>query len=365
MAEVDVTIINDSASEDSTPATPELSAQDKLIQSLMEPEAPEKQDKPKKPKASVTTTENAATEFPDEDQTPELEEAEEETEGEDEEDSEEADTEEDNEEPDTEEDEDTEEPEEDSEPVYTTPDGEEVTLDELKRGYLRQSDYTKKTQEIAEARHRAVEAFQAVEQHNNVVAEHLHMALGVLEPQLAELASTDWDTLAQTDAYEYAEKRALFDQAQIRYQRLTAAAQQTVAQAQQQKQLKQAEYLRAEQQKLIMAIPDLADPKAGPKLSREIKEYALAGVGLSPEEAGNLTDHRLVVVLNKARLYDQLLSAQSTAGKKKLSKSPQRVARAGQPSSKAEKTSNQRAQLRNRVKSSGSVDDLVELLLAN
>ena len=363
MADADVTLITASESQDSTPAK-ELSPQDKLIQSLMESDAPQ-EDKPKKPKAnSVVTTENAITELSDE-ESPEVEEAEEETEGEDQDDSEEQDTEEEDEEPTTEEDEDTEEPEEEPEPVYTTPDGEEVTLDELKRGYLRQSDYTKKTQEIAQARQQAVQAFQAVEQHNNVVAEHLHMALGVLEPQLAELASTDWDTLAQTDAYEYAEKRALFDQAQIRYQRLTAAAQQTVAQAQQQKQMKQAEYLRAEQQKLIMAIPDLADPKVGPKLSREIKEYALAGVGLSPEEAGNLTDHRLVVVLNKARLYDQLLSAQSTAGKKKLSKSPQRVARAGQPSSKAEKQSSKVAELRNRVKSSGSVDDLVALLLAN
>jgi len=359
MAEADVT---SSESSDSN-SSQGLSTQDKLVQSLMESPAPE-EDKPKKPKASVTTTETAITDFSDED-SPELDEAEEETEGEDQDDTEEE-PEEESEEPDTEEgDEDDEEAEEESEVVYTTPDGDEVTLDELKRGFLRQSDYTKKTQEIAEARNHAKVLFQQVEQHNQVLAEHLNLALEVLEPQLVELGSTDWDTLARQDAYEYAERRALFDQAQRRYQGIKEASQANVAALQQQRAQQAQARLATEQQYLMMALPDLADPKVGPKLSRDIKEYALRDVGLSAEEAANLTDHRLVVVLNKARLYDQAIQAQSTVGRKKLSKSPKRVASAGQPSSKADKQSNKRAELRNRVKSSGSSDDLVALLLAD
>lgn len=338
------------------------SPEDELIAQLSgESDTKSAPEKPKKAAKTVTTTEDAQTN-PEAEVAEEEDEEESEDEGDEESDEDSKDDDESDEEPEeTDEEDDDEDPE--HKVVFTTPEGEEVTLSELKRGFLRQADYTKKTQEIAEARHRAVEAFQAVEQHNNVVAEHLHMALGVLEPQLAELAHTDWDTLAQTDAYEYAEKRALFDQAQIRYQRLTAAAQQTVAQAQQQKQMKQGEYLKAEQQKLIMALPDLADPKVGPKLSREIKEYALAGVGLSPEEAGNLTDHRLVVVLNKARMYDQLLSAQADAGKRKLSKSPKRVASAGTPPTKSERRGKETQALKARLKQSGSEDDLVRLLL--
>ena len=331
---------------------------------------------PKKPKAKKVSTEEAATTSdnkessdlsrkldkdavePDEDEDTESEESDE---GEEEDDDEDTKAEGDDEEPG-----DTDEDEEDDtqeEVVYTTPDGDEVTLEELKRGYLRQSDYTKKTQEIAESRQKAQELFQTVEQHNNVVAEHLHMALSVLEPQLAQLAATDWDTLASTDAYEYAEKRALFDQAQVRYQRLQQAAQQTVAQAQRQTEIRKQQMLAEEQQKLLMAMPDLADPKVGPKLSRDIKEYALGSVGLTPEEAGNLTDHRLVLVLNKARMYDQLLSAQSAAGKKKLSKSPRRVASSGQPSSKAEIKARATSNARARLKASGSEEDFIAMLM--
>lgn len=364
MSEADVTLITASESTDSTP--PELSTHDKLVQSLMDsPEAPS-EDKPKKPKAKPvgTTTENLITEMTEDDSPVE---AEADTEGEEEDDTEEEqEPEETEDEPEAEEE--TEEPEaeeeEDSEPVYTTPDGEEVTLEELKRGFLRQSDYTKKTQEVAQQRQTLQQGFQALEQHNQVIAEHLSLALNVVEPQLAELAQTDWDSLATNDAYEYAEKKAAFEQAQARYSRLQQAAQATVAQEQQRQAQAKAAMTQQEQQKLQMALPDLADPKQGPKLARAIKDYALSS-GLSEKEASSITDHRLVVMLNKARLFDEMNQSSLTAAKKKLSKSPKKVARAGQPSSKADQNSTKVAELRNRVKRSGSADDLVELLLAN
>ena len=340
----------------------ELSLEDKLVQSLSEPEAPI-EDTPKEAAAKPvgTTTENAITEFPDEDDSEE-EEAEPETEGEDEEDEDEDEPEEDEEPEET--DEEVEEDDDEDKVMFTTPDGEEVTLEELKRGFLRQSDYTKKTQEVAQQRQQIEQAAQALGQHNQVIAEHLSLALSIVEPQLAELARTDWDQLAVTDAYEYAEKKAAFEQAQVRYQRIQQAAQQTIAQEQQRQAQARAQMTQAEQRKLQMALPDLADPKQGPKLARAIKDYALSS-GLSEKEASNITDHRLVVMLNKARLYDEMNQSSLTAAKKKLSKSPKKVARAGQPSSKAERNSKQVAELRNRVKRSGSADDLVELLLAN
>jgi len=356
--------IKQTSESGSTPVAQELSLEDKLVQSLSDPQAPT-EDKPKEKEAKAvgTTTENAITEFPDEDDSEVEEEAEPETEGEDEEDEDE-DAPEEDEEPDDTDEEVEEDDEDETEVMYTTPDGEEVTLEELKRGYLRQSDYTKKTQEVAQHRQQVEQAAQALGQHNQVIAEHLSLALSVVEPQLAELAQTDWDQLAVTDAYEYAEKKAAFEQAQVRYQRIQQAAQQTIAQEQQRQAQAKAQMTQAEQQKLQMALPDLADPKQGPKLARAIKDYALSS-GLSEKEASNITDHRLVVMLNKARLYDEMNQSSLTAAKKKISKSPKKVARAGQPSSKAERNSKQVAELRNRVKRSGSADDLVELLLAN
>lgn len=358
--------------ESEQPATRELPAnsperltEDSLIASLIASEAPIT-DKAKK--KSEVSTEEAATRTDNqghlEDQEESEEEPKESDEGEEEDDEEveDEDTEEEPEE-DSEEDGDEEDEEDSSEPVYTTPDGEEVTLEELKRGYLRQSDYTKKTQEIAQARQQAQEAFGALEQHHNVLAEHLSLALNIVEPQLAELAKTDWDTLASQDAYEYAEKRAQFDQAQARYQRLQAAAQEVVQEEKQRSAILRAQKLQAEQQKLQMALPDLGDPKRGPQLAKSIKEYALS-MGLNEKEASNIHDHRLIVMLNKARLYDELSQGQLTAAKKKISKSPKKVARAGQTSSKAEQSTFKKSQARDRLKKSGSIDDAVAFLMS-
>tara|TARA_R110000851_G_scaffold65236_2_gene148161 strand:+ start:1617 stop:2663 length:1047 start_codon:yes stop_codon:yes gene_type:complete len=256
--------------------------------------------------------------------------------------------------------EDVPEPEEDI--VYHTEDGSDVTLEELKRGYLRQSDYTKKTQEVAEGRKNLEASGQQLAAHQDTLAMNLEMALNVVEPQLAAFAKTDWEALATQDPYEYAEKRALFDQAQIRYSHIQKAGQELVAQDSARKgQAKQA-MLASERQKLHMALPDMADPVLGQKLAGSIKDYAL-GMGLTQEEAGGITDHRLIVALNKARMYDELNNSGLTASRKKMRNGPKKVIKGGQPVSKSERTTTAKTKLRTNLKTSGSVDDAVALLL--
>ena len=260
--------------------------------------------------------------------------------------------------------EDEEADDEDAEPVFTTPDGDEVTLDELKAGYLRQADYTRKTQQVAEMRKQGEQALAQFEQHNNVVAEHLSMALDVLEPQLTALSQTNWEQLASEDAYEYAEKRAQYDFAQQRYAQLRQAAQQRVSEHQQLRDRKMAEYRAKEAQALQMAIPDLADPKVGPKYAQAIREYAESSVGLSPEEAGNIMDHRMIMVLDKARKFDELQNSTLSASRKKLSKSPKRVAKAGKPSSKSEQQAARQKNARAKLSKERSTDSFVDFLLS-
>ena len=54
----------------------------------------------------------------------------------------------------------TEQPQAPANPTYTLPDGTQVTLEELESGYLRQSDYTKKTQTLAQQRAEAEQALR-------------------------------------------------------------------------------------------------------------------------------------------------------------------------------------------------------------
>ena len=253
-------------------------------------------------------------------------------------------------------------PEEDPEVLFTTADGEDVTLDELKRGSLRPSDYTKKTQEVAESRKAVQEALATTKAYQEEVARNLELALNVVEPQLAAFAKTDWDALAAQDAYEYAEQRALYDQAQARYGQLQQAAQQTVAYAQQQQAMAKDRMLAAERQKLQMALPDMADPVAGRKLANDIREYAL-GMGLSQEEASGIVDHRLIVALNKARMYDEMSKSQLTASRKKIQKGPKKVIKGGKPQTSTQKQAATAKAKRQALRNTGGIDEAVDWLL--
>lgn len=250
-----------------------------------------------------------------------------------------------------------------TEVLFTTEDGSDVTLDELKRGYLRQSDYTKKTQDVAEGRKQVEAVADTLSSQQEVIAQNLELALNVIEPQLAAFATTNWEQLAANDAYEYAEKRALYDQAQVRYSQIQQAAQQTVAQAQAQRGYAQQQMLASERQKLQMALPDMADPKLGRKLAGDIREYSLS-LGLSQDEASNITDHRLIVALNKARLYDELSTSKLTASRKKIKKGPKKVIRSGQPQTTTEKKATSTRKTRAKLRASGDIDDAVDWLLS-
>lgn len=260
------------------------------------------------------------------------------------------------------EDEDSDE-EDEPETVFQLDDGTEVDLDELKRGYLRQSDYTKKTQEVAQQRKALQQYNQQYQQSQNVLAENLDLALRVVEPQLAELAGTDWDALARDDAYAYAEKRAQFDQAQARYNQLAQSAQQLVQQQQAQQQRLLQQKIQQEGQKLQMAIPDFADPSKAKQLKSQITDYAMEKAGLSETEAKGITDHRMIVLLQKAMQFDALNEGALSVGKKKVNKAPKKSIRAGKPVSKSEKANQARQQRMSRLKQSGSVNDAVDALL--
>jgi hypothetical protein len=83
----------------------------------------------------------------------------------------------------------------------------------LKGGFLRQADYTRKTQELA-AHRRALEAGrQALAAHaqaaQGALSEHAHLA--ALDRQLAAFGAVDWQTLAQRDPQR---AQALWSQAQ-------------------------------------------------------------------------------------------------------------------------------------------------------
>ena len=115
-------------------------------------------------------------------------------------------------------------------------DGEEyeVNLEELKAGYQRQSDYTRKSQGLAEGR-KENEAIQSerirLEQERQMYANGLQMLKEQQSAKLQEFKDVDWSTLKEEDPYAYMLKKDEYRDAQDKAR--NAAQQQQIVQQQQ------------------------------------------------------------------------------------------------------------------------------------
>ena len=257
--------------------------------------------------------------------------------------------------------------EEAEEELYAvTVDGEEVgvNLEELMKGYSRQSDYTKKTQQVAEDR-REIESLQ--EKYNSEIAQiqaernqYVQMLGNIVQQSSGELekfTNVDWKSLKENDPIEYVTKREEYREAQEKIQGI----QQQQAQAQRAQQVEmsraRATMLQEEKGKLIEVLPEMGSDEARPGKVKELQTYAL-GQGFTQEELDGLIDHRSVIVLEKARKYDEMQKANPKA--KKLKNKP-RVIRSGTGTTKKDSLKSKRNEQMKRLRQTGHVDDAVSL----
>ena len=271
------------------------------------------------------------------------------------------------EEPEGEEESEETEGEEEEELYAVTVNGEEVavSLDELLSGYSRQSDYTRKTQEIAGER-KGMEELQ--QQYNSQVAQiqqerqqymdALQNIISSSAEGISQYADTDWDSLRESDPIEYVTKREELRQSQEKIQAMQR--EQYMAQQRQNEQTTQmrARIVQEEYGKLVEALPEWADEDKQKKLASEIRSYAGAQ-GFTEEELNSLVDHRSLLVLMKAKKYDQLQN--SDVKSKKLKNKP-KVIRSGTGTTNKGNSKSKRAVKMKRLQSSGHVDDAASIL---
>jgi hypothetical protein len=201
-----------------------------------------------------------------------------------------------------------EEPEEQDQPtVFTVKvDGKEVevTLDELQKGYSRTQDYTRKTQQIAEIRKQVEAETEAVRAERAQYAQRL----GALQAQLQGAETQiDWDRLYQEDPIEWVRQKEVMREKQEKLQAIQFE-QQRVAQLTQQEQQQHFEsHLQAQHAKLLEIIPEWKDPAKAKAEKQLLVEFGQK-TGFTPEELKAIVDHRAVVALRKAALYDQMMT---------------------------------------------------------
>ena len=227
----------------------------------------------------------------------------------------------------------------------------EVELDELIKGYQQGTDYTKKSQALAEQR-KAIEAerghLEQVKQERQAYAQKLQALDSFLTQQNR---GVDLDVLKETDPIGYAV--AVAEQSQREKQlAVVRNEQQRIAQQQQaEQQASLQNHLRQESEKLVSLIPELATPQ-GDAVRKQIRDYAKS-VGWTDQELSSVYDSRAVQTLYKAMKYEQLQKSKPELNKK-LQSAP-KMMRSG--TSVPQARSSQDKQVMQRLRETGKVSD--------
>lgn len=228
----------------------------------------------------------------------------------------------------------------------------EVPLSELKNGYQRQSDYTRKTMETAEQRKAAEAAQQQAQQERQAYAVNLQRMQAQLEGALQEQQKIDWQALLDSDPVEYLKQQHLAQQRQAAYQQTLAQRQQLEAMAQAERAQMQQRHLEQQQQELLTRLPDWRDDAKSKAEKSALREYLLKE-GYSEQDVSGISDARAVILTRKAMLYDQML-AKASAAAKKVSNLPQRTER---PGNSETNTIDKRGAAFQRLSKTGRIED--------
>jgi len=228
-------------------------------------------------------------------------------------------------------------------------DGEEITVASLREGRMRQEDYTRKTQELAQQRSES-------ERLTKQYATRLGQLDQEMRKDLAQFEGVDWMALSQQNPQQYMAARAQYDAAQLRHQQLT----------------KQTESFFGELESVQKRQKAQAGQAAVKELKRKIKGWNNARYydlvdyaekqGFPRQTALDWTDPHIFVMLNKAKAFD---AAQKVGTKKVVKSSATRNVRANAPVSRkpaAEQTDVTAA--KTKLEHSGKIDDAVALLKA-
>lgn len=208
-------------------------------------------------------------------------------------------------------------PAEDDPTVTVKIDGKdvEVKLSELKNGYQRQADYTRKTMEVSEQRKAAEAESSKARAEREAYSKNLQTMQVQLEAALQQQQQTDWAKLLETDPVEYLKQQHLAQTRQATLNQVYAEQQKAQAQQQAEMEKARASYLAEQQEELLAKLPDWKDEAKAKAERTALRDYLLES-GYDKQTVDSITDAKAVVLARKAMLYDQMVKKASAAAKK-------------------------------------------------
>lgn len=241
-------------------------------------------------------------------------------------------------------------------------DGEtrKVTTKELRDGYMRQADYSRKTaaaaserSELAKFREAAVGAARTWAQRAKAI-----------DPVISEGLKTDWRALANSiDPIAEPGKWVAFQAKRERFVTAMDEVERVERAASEEQTKLDGERLLAEEKELIRKLPDWADQGKREGLIKKFDKF-LEKEGFSKEDRDLISDHRALLIVQKAMRWDERMeSLKKARGKIKTAADPVRSARPTGTTNRTTLTRSQ-VQLRERAEREGDPRDIADYFVS-
>ncbi|MCA1403705.1 hypothetical protein I6F26_03695 [Ensifer sp. IC3342] len=232
--------------------------------------------------------------------------------------------------------------------IITLKGGEQVPLEELKLGYMRDRDYRHKTQELGNKRGSLEAMTTRVANTANAIAQFLVEQLP---------AEPDYSLAIQNPA-EYTRRKAVYDAALARVHQVINLGNEPQKVASELSQTASEETLAAENAKLLEAFPHLSKDEAREKFFADA--FAVGqDLGFTPEEMQGFTDHRYFKVMHYAMLGLQAEQARNKALKKVANAPPAAVK--AKPNGPVNPTARKNQEAMKRLSRTGSIKDAMAI----
>jgi hypothetical protein len=231
--------------------------------------------------------------------------------------------------------------------------GKRLTGEELRKSLMFEADYRQKTAATAELRRKVEAKEQALEKELGTRVNQIDVLVQALHTELVG-ETKDLSRLINENPVEYLRRKDAVDRKSAM---LNQALQQKNALEQQQQYVanqKRGEYLREQEALLMEKLPAWRDPARKQAEQTEIARYLVNELGYTPEEISGLDDHRALITLRKAMLFDK---AQKMRGQTKPLPRPAIKAGSAQPQAKRIDPA-----VEKRLRNSGKLDDIAALI---
>lgn len=228
----------------------------------------------------------------------------------------------------------------------------EVSLNELKSGYSRDSDYRQKTHSLSLERKNLEEEKGVLRQTYDTKLRELDELMQSANSFISQGSEVDLNAMYEEDPQAAAKLDF-----QMRQQREHLASLRQKSEVVKQQQYNQ--FLNQQKQLAEQSIPELSNPQKASDLKVKMRN-TLSDYGFNDQEIGSLADHRFLKVLKDAMDYRNLKDAKPIV-QKKVVNAP-KVVKSGTASSESSKRSVIQSKL-GRLKKSGKIQDAHSAIL--